>query len=85
MAAIDAGYSGDWSRIGVLTPELENVIKGLLVSLGFFHIFCGSIAAVAASKKGYNPLPATAKVMNHSCMTRYQMSHCDTAISKGVD
>lgn len=62
LAAIDAAYSGDWSRIGVIPKELELALRPLLGLLGLFHIFCGSIAFVAASRKGYNPIPATAKV-----------------------
>ncbi|KAL2338555.1 hypothetical protein Fmac_013001 [Flemingia macrophylla] len=27
LGFIDAGYSGDWSRIGVITPEIEELIK----------------------------------------------------------
>ena len=69
LAAIDAAYSGDWSRIGVIPHEAELALRPLLGLLGLFHIFCGVIAAIAASKKGYNPVPATAKVCRHpACM-----------------
>ncbi|KAI4335511.1 hypothetical protein L6164_014149 [Bauhinia variegata] len=27
LGFIDAGYSGDWSRIGVITPESEQLLK----------------------------------------------------------
>ncbi|KAF7806571.1 putative transmembrane protein [Senna tora] len=27
LGFIDAGYSGDWSRIGVITPQSEEVLK----------------------------------------------------------
>ncbi|BDA43717.1 hypothetical protein COCOBI_04-7320 [Coccomyxa sp. Obi] len=63
LAAIDAAYSGDWSRIGVISKEVELGLRPLLALLGFFHIFCGGIAAIAASKKGYNPVPPTMKVL----------------------
>ena len=62
LAAVDAAYSGDWSRIGVIPHEAELALRPLLGLLGAFHIFCGVIAAIAASNKGYNPVPATAKV-----------------------
>ena len=38
LAAIDAGFSGDWSRIGILTTDQEAQLRGLLALLGFFHI-----------------------------------------------
>lgn len=62
LAATDAAYSGDWSRIGVISEDIELGLRPLLGLLGIFHIFCGFIAAVAASKKGYNPVPPTLKV-----------------------
>lgn len=62
LAAIDAAYSGDWSRMGVISKEVELGLRPLLGLLGLFHIFCGTIGAIAASRKGYNPVPATAKV-----------------------
>lgn len=71
LAAIDAAYSGDWSRIGVISKDVELGLRPLLGLLGIFHIFCGTIAAVAASRKGYNPVPATAKVMMPRLIQRY--------------
>ena len=70
LAAIDAAYSGDWSRIGVIPHEAELALQPLLGLLGLFHIFCGVVAAIAATRKGYNPVPATAKVhaSNIACM-----------------
>jgi hypothetical protein len=68
LAAIDAAYSGDWSRIGVIPHEAELALRPLLGLLGAFHIFCGVIAAIAASNKGYNPVPATAKVRSCPCI-----------------
>ncbi len=61
LAAIDAAYSGDWSRIGVISKDVELGLRPLLGLLGLFHIFCGGITAIAASKKGYNPVPPTLK------------------------
>lgn len=69
LAAIDAAYSGDWSRIGVISKEVELGLRPLLALLGFFHIFCGGVAAIAASKKGYNPVPPTMKVRGHSLLS----------------
>ena len=66
LAAIDAAYSGDWSRIGVISKDVELGLRPLLALLGVFHIFCGGVAAIAASKKGYNPVPPTLKVQTAS-------------------
>ena len=41
LGAIDAGWSGDWHRLGVLTTDQEAAIRGLLALLGFFHIGAG--------------------------------------------
>ena len=41
LGAIDAGWSGDWHRLGVLTADQEAAIRGLLALLGFFHIGAG--------------------------------------------
>jgi len=61
LAAIDAGFSGDWSRIGVLSKDAELGIRSLLGLLGLFHIVCGSVTALDATQKGYNPVPQTLK------------------------
>ena len=41
LGAVDAGWSGDWHRLGVLTTNQEATIRGLLVLLGCFHIGAG--------------------------------------------
>ena len=61
LAAIDAAFSGDWSRIGVLSKEAELGLRPLLGLLGLFHVVCGSVTFLDASRKGYNPVPQTLK------------------------
>lgn len=61
LAAIDAAFSGDWSRIGVLSKDTELGLQSLLGLLGLFHIACGSVTALDAAQKGYNPVPQTLK------------------------
>ncbi|KAL7591831.1 hypothetical protein Lser_V15G33295 [Lactuca serriola] len=42
LGFIDAGYSGDWSRIGVISKETEDLLKVvafLVIPLCFFIIF----------------------------------------------
>jgi hypothetical protein len=82
LAAIDAAYSGDWSRIGVISKDVELGLRPLLALLGVFHIFCGGVAAIAASKKGYNPVPPTLKVQTASplcCISGYLALRLDSA------
>ena len=62
LAGIDAAYSGDWSRIGVIPKELEDSLKPLVVALGFFHIGCAFVAGKSAASKNLNVLPAVLKV-----------------------
>ncbi|KAL3824668.1 hypothetical protein ACJIZ3_020697 [Penstemon smallii] len=42
LGFIDAGYSGDWSRIGVITTETEDLLRAaafLIIPLCLFLIF----------------------------------------------
>ncbi|KAJ9162925.1 hypothetical protein P3X46_022661 [Hevea brasiliensis] len=42
LGFIDAGYSGDWSRIGVISKETEDLLKVaafLVIPLCFFLVF----------------------------------------------
>lgn len=52
LAAIDAGYSGDWSRIGAISQQDEANIQHLLPSLAAFHAFSAVISGIAAAKGG---------------------------------
>ena len=60
-AAVDAAYSGDWSRIGAITPDTEAALKPLVHALAVFHLACAIVAARAAASKGRNPVPAGLK------------------------
>lgn len=48
LAAVDAGYSGDWSRIGVISQQDEATLQQLLPSLAAFHVFCAVVSGIAA-------------------------------------
>ena len=61
LAAVDAAYSGDWSRIGAISKETEEALKPLVVALGAFHLVCAGVAGVAASRKGNSVPKAVAK------------------------
>ena len=62
LAGVDAAYSGDWSRIGVISKEFEDSLKPLVVALGFFHIGCAVVAGRSAASKNLDVLPAVLKV-----------------------
>ena len=57
LGFIDAGYSRDWTRIGAITPELEQKLRDLAVVLGEVHIVAAAAAGVVASKRNL-PVPA---------------------------
>ena len=61
LAAVDAAYSGDWSRIGAISEETEGALKPLVAALGAFHALCAGVAAASASRKGNSAPRAAAK------------------------
>ena len=61
LAAVDAAYSGDWSRIGAISGETEEALRSLVVALGGFHLVCAAVAGLAASRKGNSVPKAVAK------------------------
>lgn len=62
LAGVDAAYSGDWSRVGVISKEFEDGLKPLVVALGAFHIACAVVAGRSAASKGISVPPAVLKV-----------------------
>lgn len=64
-AAVDAAFSGDWSRIGVISKDTETSLKPLVIALGVFHVGCAAVAARSASSKNLPVFPATLKVKLH--------------------
>ena len=61
LAAVDAAYSGDWSRIGAISKGTEEALKPLVVALGGVHLVCAGVAGAAASRKGNSVPKAAAK------------------------
>lgn len=62
LAAVDAAFSGDWSRTGIISKEIEDSLKPLVTALGFFHIGFAIVAARAAASKNLPLAPAVLKV-----------------------
>ena len=58
LAAVDCGFSGDWSRFGYVTTDVEDQVRAAVTSVGLFHFFCAAIAATSTSKKGQPVVPA---------------------------
>lgn len=59
LSGIDGGFSGDWSRLGLVTTDVEMTIRSTLTSVGLFHLVCAPIAVAATVvKKQQNFVPA---------------------------
>lgn len=61
VSAIDGGFSGDWSRFGLISTDLEEVIKDAVTKVGLFHIACGIVAAGVAKNQ---QLPVAPSVLH---------------------
>jgi glutaredoxin 3 len=58
ISAVDGGFSGDWSRYGLITKEVENQLRTFLGFAGIGHILLGALAGVIAYKRNHPVLPA---------------------------
>eukprot|EP01023_Acetabularia_acetabulum_P046123 TRINITY_DN4718_c0_g1_i1.p3 TRINITY_DN4718_c0_g1~~TRINITY_DN4718_c0_g1_i1.p3 ORF type:complete len:161 (-),score=28.54 TRINITY_DN4718_c0_g1_i1:351-833(-) len=58
--SIDAGYSGDWSRIGAISNDTEEIMKVVSIGFGFLHI--ASVGAVFALGKQREKLNTVSNV-----------------------
>ncbi|GLC68670.1 hypothetical protein PLESTF_000721200 [Pleodorina starrii] len=61
-ALVDAGFSGDWSRIGVLTTAQELVAQQAWWFILVAHSAVAAIAVQYALRQGYPPLQAGVRV-----------------------
>jgi len=72
LGAIDAGFSGDWSRTGVLTTGQEAQLRGLLTLLGFFHI---GAATLPDAPPGHKHMPCREPCkLARKCWRSYALS-----------
>ena len=62
LGAVDAAYSGDWSRIGALTKADELFLQHAVQTLGEFHLACATLGVAVVVKRGGNWSAAAAKV-----------------------
>ena len=52
LMLLDAGYSGDWSRIGAITTDQEAALRGLVPIVVGGHGACAAAAAVVSARRG---------------------------------
>ena len=57
----DAGYSGDWSRVGALTLEGEGVARACANAIACAHVACACASMNVANERGTNEVLAFAK------------------------
>ncbi len=62
LAAVDAAFSGDWSRIGAISKDTELWLQSALGVLGIWHLIMGAAAYSIAEQHGRPKLLATIKV-----------------------
>ena len=60
-AAVDAAFSGDWSRVGAISKDAEDALKPLVGVLAAVHAAAAGVAGTAAARKGNPVAPAVAK------------------------
>lgn len=58
----DAGWSGDWSRLQVLTKDQEAVARQAFTAIALFHLVCTAVATKISADKGLNKFAYPAKV-----------------------
>ena len=64
LGFIDAGYSGDWSRIGAISPELEAKLRFYALVLLGVHVVAAAAAGKVAESRGLPVAPAVAKTFS---------------------
>jgi len=65
--------AGDWSRVGVISKDVENGLKPLVMALGVFHVGCAVVAGRAAASKNIPVPPAVLKVWCYHRLSWHEM------------
>ncbi|KAL0039444.1 hypothetical protein WJX79_008666 [Trebouxia sp. C0005] len=63
VQAVDAAFSGDWSRIGAISKDTELWLQSALGLLGIWHLIMGAAAYSIAEQHGRPKLLATIKAL----------------------
>lgn len=58
LSAIDGGFSGDWSRYGLISDVGEETLRSGVTSLLYLNLLCAPIAAYTAKQKNQPVIPA---------------------------
>ena len=61
LGFVDAGYSGDWSRIGAISTELEAKLRFYALVLLGVHVVAAAAAGKGAQSRGLPVAPAVGK------------------------
>ena len=61
LGFVDAGYSGDWSRIGAISTELEAKLRFYALVLLGVHVVAAAAAGKVAQSRGLPVAPAVGK------------------------
>ena len=78
LAAVDAAFSGDWSRIGAISTDSELWLQSSLKILAAWHLSMGVAAYVIAAQNGRPVFPATLKVCDK---IKCCICHCSVVFS----
>lgn len=58
LSGVDGAFSGDWSRYGIITKEVEDVLRVIMTIALAGHLFLGVWAGQLAASRGHPALPA---------------------------
>lgn len=62
LTAIDGGYSGDWSRYGLITLDQEDLLKNIANYAGILHIASAGVVAFVTKQRNQPVVPAVLRV-----------------------
>jgi hypothetical protein len=75
LGLIDAGYSGDWSRIGAISKETELVLQKLSLIVIVGHLGTAAWTGVLAARKGKSPVLPAVKGFLFGALGVYEEQH----------
>ncbi|KAJ9526920.1 hypothetical protein V8C86DRAFT_2527880 [Haematococcus lacustris] len=73
LALVDAAYSGDWVRVGVISTDVEQVLQKVVLFIAVAHCMVGVITAYVAPSRGANPLTSGLKAVLFGTMELYKV------------
>eukprot|EP00878_Enallax_costatus_P003398 GHUV01003607.1.p1 GENE.GHUV01003607.1~~GHUV01003607.1.p1 ORF type:complete len:210 (+),score=59.55 GHUV01003607.1:313-942(+) len=74
LAVVDAAYSGDWVRVGAITPEVESLLQKVVWVIVSLHLVCGVSAAVLAEQRGKSAVKAGLKGLLFGTLAIYEVT-----------